>query len=63
MLGWKDVVTVPSAALEPLAGVKLNDAVTGTYAADQTTGKPASWPEAGHPAVPGAGQLTVAVIE
>jgi hypothetical protein len=61
LLGWKEVVVVPDALLAPDAGVKL-DAAAPVPEADHTTVSPASKPELGHPAVPGAGQVTVAVM-
>lgn len=49
LLGWNVVIELPVESLEPVAGVKVNEAVGGAYAAAHTTGKPASFPEAGHP--------------
>lgn len=59
LLGWNVVIELPAASLVPDAGVKVNVAVGGAYAAAHTTGKPASFPEAGHPA-PGV-HVTLAV--
>jgi hypothetical protein len=45
LLGWKVVVDVPVESVVPDEGEKLDDAVGGVYATDQTTGSPASTPE------------------
>jgi hypothetical protein len=59
LVGWKVVEEVPSAALLPDDGVKL-EAAAPVPEADQTTGSPASTPELGHPE-PGV-QVMVAVM-